>query len=107
MPTYKVTECAKPLIKKSDINSLTIHERSNNPPLMLLSLTKKQNQFSNFDQLGITELDHNKPGIKSFSTVNSIQEETAATVYSTLWLSRKESRDRLRGLMMAVTRYSE
>lgn len=24
MPTYKVTECAKPLIKKSDINSLTI-----------------------------------------------------------------------------------
>lgn len=47
------------------------------------------------------------PGTVSFSTVNSTHDETAARVYSTLWFSRKESSDRLRGLMMAVTRYSE
>jgi hypothetical protein len=48
-----------------------------------------------------------RPGTVSFSMVNSTHEDTAATVYSTLWLRRNESRDRLRGLMMAVTRYSE
>lgn len=47
------------------------------------------------------------PGTVSFSMVNSTHEDTAAKVYSTLWLSRKESRDRLRGLIMAVTKYSE
>lgn len=49
----------------------------------------------------------NTPGMSIFSTVNSIQEETAAKVYSMLWFNKKESRDKLRGLMIAVTRYSE
>jgi hypothetical protein len=39
--------------------------------------------------------------------VNSTHEDTAAKVYSMLWLSRNESRERLWGLMKAVTRYSE
>lgn len=39
--------------------------------------------------------------------MNSTQEERAARLYSKLWLSRKESSERLRGLLMAVTRYSE
>lgn len=47
------------------------------------------------------------PGTVSFSTVNSTHDEMAARVYSTLWLRRNESSDRLWGLMMAVTRYSE
>lgn len=48
-----------------------------------------------------------RPGKKSFSSVNSTQEDRAARLYSKLWLSRKESSERLRGLLMAVTRYSE
>lgn len=52
-------------------------------------------------------LDDGVPGTVSFSTVNSTHEEMAARVYSTLWLRRNESSDRLWGLMMAVTRYSE
>lgn len=47
------------------------------------------------------------PGQKIFSSVNSIQEERAATVYSRLWFRRKESKDRLLGLLTAVTKYSE
>lgn len=48
-----------------------------------------------------------RPGKRSFSSVNSTQEESAARLYSKLWLSKKESSERLRGLLMAVTRYSE
>ena len=48
-----------------------------------------------------------QPGQKMFSSVNSIQEDRAATVYSRLWFRRNESKDRLLGLLTAVTRYSE